>query len=90
MDDEVAHLGVVHGPLRQGLPGFVSFRVVGIDADDVERLEVSTSASDLSSPPNTRCNSCLEGRSAASAAAMVAISVEASEDETKRLIYSLA
>src|SRR5262245_55194155 len=36
MDDEIAHLGVVHGSLRHPLPGLVGFGVARIDADDVE------------------------------------------------------
>src|SRR5262249_57514743 len=35
----------------------------------------STSSSDLSSPPNTRCRSCLAGRLGASAARMVDLSI---------------
>src|SRR5262249_35688556 len=40
VDDEVAHMGVVHGGLRPGPPGRECARVVRIDADDVELVEV--------------------------------------------------
>jgi hypothetical protein len=40
VDDEVAHVGVVDGLLSYRLPGFVGFRIAGIDADDVELVEV--------------------------------------------------
>src|SRR5947208_1614920 len=40
VDDEIAHLRVVHGALRHRLPGFVGFRVVRIHADEVELVEV--------------------------------------------------
>ena len=40
VNDEVAHLRVVHGALRHRLPGLVGLRVVRIHADEVERVEV--------------------------------------------------
>src|SRR5262249_27630967 len=40
VDDEVTHVGVVHGLLGLGLPGRVSRRVVWIDSNDIELLEV--------------------------------------------------
>ena len=40
MDDEIAHLRIVDGLLRLRLPGGVGGRVVRIDADDVELVEV--------------------------------------------------
>src|SRR6185295_7432199 len=38
--DEIAHVGIVHTTLRRGFPGFVGFRIVGVDADDVEGVRV--------------------------------------------------
>jgi hypothetical protein len=40
MHDEIAHLGVVDGGLRLGLPGRVGGRVVGKYADNVDLVEV--------------------------------------------------
>ena len=40
MDDEVAHLCIVDGLLRLCLPGGIGGGVVGIDADDVELVEI--------------------------------------------------
>ena len=40
MDDEIAHLRIVDGLLRLGLPGRVGGGVVRIDADDVELVEI--------------------------------------------------
>ena len=41
MDDEIAHMGIVDARLRLCLPGGLGGLVVGIDADDVERVEVA-------------------------------------------------
>jgi len=56
MHDKVPHMSVVDGAVRGVLPGVVGLRIVGIDADDVERLEVLNSilSSEVSSPPKTR------------------------------------
>ena len=40
MHDEIAHLRVVDGALRLRLPGRVGGRIVRIDADDVELVEI--------------------------------------------------
>ena len=40
VDDEIAHLRVVDRLLRLGLPGRIGGRVVRIDADDVELVEI--------------------------------------------------
>src|SRR6185436_13412190 len=40
VDDEVAHMRVVHGALRHRLPGLVGLRIARIHADDVQRAEV--------------------------------------------------
>src|SRR5258708_27369950 len=40
MDDEIAHVGVIHGLLRFGFPGRVSGRVIGIHADDIHLIEI--------------------------------------------------
>ena len=39
MDDDIAHFGVVNGPLCGGAPSFFSFVIVGKDSDDVELVE---------------------------------------------------
>ena len=41
MHDEIAHMRVVDGAVGGVLPGVVGFRVIRIDADDVERLQVA-------------------------------------------------
>src|SRR4051794_38536438 len=41
MDDEVAHVGVVHGGLRLGLPGCFGALVIRKYADDVEFVEIA-------------------------------------------------
>src|SRR3989304_7530911 len=41
MHDKVAHMGVVDGAVSGVLPGVIGPRIVGIDADNVERLEVA-------------------------------------------------
>jgi len=41
VDDEIAHVRVVHRPLSRRLPGVISLSVVRIDADDVEFVEVA-------------------------------------------------
>src|SRR5713226_3960445 len=41
VDDEVAHMRVVDGALRLGLPGGVGRCVVRIDADEVEPVEIA-------------------------------------------------
>src|ERR1700752_2655656 len=40
VNDEVAHVGVVHGSLRLGLPRRIGGGVVGKDADDVEPAQI--------------------------------------------------
>src|SRR5690606_30839284 len=40
VDDEVAHMRIVHGLLRGAAPGLVRRLVIGIDADDVELGEI--------------------------------------------------
>src|SRR5437016_3536855 len=40
MDDEIAHLSVVDRLLRLRLPGRIGGRVAGIDADDIETVDV--------------------------------------------------
>ena len=40
MDNEVAHVGVVHGLLRLRLPGRVCGGVIGLHADDIDLVEV--------------------------------------------------
>src|SRR5262245_18483919 len=40
VDNEVAHMGVVHGLLSLRLPGRIGARVVRIDADDVDLIEI--------------------------------------------------
>src|ERR1043166_1470619 len=40
MDDEVAHVRVVDRLLRLRLPGGIGAGVIGIDADDIEIVEV--------------------------------------------------
>ena len=40
MNDEIAHVGVIHSLLRLGFPGRVSGRVVGIYADDFHLIEI--------------------------------------------------
>src|SRR3990172_10811588 len=41
MHDKVAHMGVVDSAVSGVLPGVIGPRIVGIDADNVERLEVT-------------------------------------------------
>ena len=61
--DEIAHLRIVDGLLRLGLPGGVGGRIVRIDADDstLSRSLNSVASSLLSSPPNTRWSNCFCG-----------------------------
>ena len=40
MNHKIAHVGVVHGLLRLGLPGGVSARVIGKHADDFHLIEI--------------------------------------------------
>ena len=40
MNDEIAHVGVVDGLLRFGLPGDISAGIIREDADDVDLVEV--------------------------------------------------
>src|ERR1700733_8763705 len=40
MDHEIAHVGVVHGLLRLGLPGGMGGRVIGKHADDFHLIEI--------------------------------------------------
>src|SRR5215207_1731176 len=40
MDNEIAHMGVVDGLLRLGLPGDVGGGVVRIDADDIDLVQI--------------------------------------------------
>ena len=41
MHDEVSHFGIVDGTLRLRLPGRIGARIVRIDTDDVESVEVA-------------------------------------------------
>src|SRR6185312_479509 len=41
MHDEVAHMSVVNGAVGGVLPGVVGLRVVWVDADDIELLEIA-------------------------------------------------
>ena len=41
MDDEIAHMRIVDGRLCLGFPGYLRALVVGIDADNVERVEIA-------------------------------------------------
>ena len=57
VDDEIAHLRIVHGRLRPGLPGRVGGGVVREDSDDIELgqiLEIVRNRGLSSSPPKTR------------------------------------
>ncbi len=60
MHHEIAHLRIVHGRLRLGLPGGMGGLVVRIDADNVELREVLkvVLSISVSSPPKTRWRSC--------------------------------
>ena len=40
VDDEIAHLGVVDGHLRLGLPGGVGGGVVRVETDDLDVVEI--------------------------------------------------
>src|SRR5581483_11539317 len=40
MNDEISHLGVVHGLLRSRLPGHVRTRVIGEQADDLHLRKI--------------------------------------------------
>src|SRR6476660_10273203 len=40
MHDEITHMGIVDAPLRRVAPRRVGLRIVRIDADDIERLEI--------------------------------------------------
>src|SRR5581483_9781878 len=40
VNDEIAHMRVVDGLLRLGLPSHIGARIVGIDADDVELVQI--------------------------------------------------
>ena len=40
MHDEIAHMRVVDGLLRLGFPGDMRGRVIGIDADDLDLIEI--------------------------------------------------
>ena len=40
VNDEVAHLGVVHGLLRFRLPGRIGGRVVRVDSDDLDFVQI--------------------------------------------------
>src|SRR6202521_3473351 len=41
MHDEIAHMSVVDGPVGGVLPGVIGLRVIGEDADHMQRLEVA-------------------------------------------------
>src|SRR5581483_4931984 len=41
VDDEVAHMRVVDGLLRLGLPGDIGTGVIRVDADDVDLVEIA-------------------------------------------------
>jgi hypothetical protein len=41
MHDEIADMRVVNGPVCGVFPGIEGLGVIGIDADDVERLEIA-------------------------------------------------
>jgi hypothetical protein len=40
MNDEKAHVRIVHGLLRLCLPGRVGGRVIGVDPDDLDLIEI--------------------------------------------------
>jgi hypothetical protein len=40
MNDEIAHMGVVDRHLRLFLPRFIGLRIIGINADDIEMVEI--------------------------------------------------
>src|SRR3989344_5596580 len=40
VDDEIAHVSVVDGVLRLGLPGHIGGGIVRVDADDLDLVEV--------------------------------------------------
>ena len=40
MDNNIAHLGIVHGALGIGAPHLLSLRVIGKHADQIERAEI--------------------------------------------------
>ena len=60
MHDEISHLGVVDGLARLAEPGLMGGGVVGIEADDIEMLQVLEGHpfTSLSSPPKTRWINC--------------------------------
>ena len=41
MHNEIAHMGVIDAPVRRVTPSGVSLRKVRVDADDIERLQIS-------------------------------------------------
>ena len=40
MHDEIAHMGVVDGAMGRILPRVIGLGVIGVDADDVDRLQI--------------------------------------------------
>ena len=40
MDDDIFHLGIVDGALGGAAPGFVGGRIIVVDADEVDRIEI--------------------------------------------------
>ena len=78
MDDEVAHMRVVDGLLRLGLPGGIGGGVVRIDADDVELVEIlEFDAAELGQFAAEDEMQQLSGEQAASAIESVLRSIEA-------------
>ena len=41
MRHEIAHMGIVNGRLRTRLPCLVGRLIVGIEADDIDRIEIA-------------------------------------------------
>ena len=61
MHDEISHLRIVDRLACLCLPRSVGLGIIWIDADDIETAEILEldTIEILSSPPKTRCKSCL-------------------------------